>query len=138
MHFSVAVTVTLACLLVACASAPGERPESDRQAELVGAPEVATIELCEELVVKSGLLETPPAAARASARGWVILAYSLDGSGDAKNITVFQSSAPNEFIQSSISALRSTKFVTGASRQTCKFRTTYSVQVYRDPSQVPR
>ena len=127
MHHKPAIALSLAYLLSFSSFAQDQKSESDRQAEKVGAPEVSKAEQCEDLVVKRVMPGPGPAVSRSKPSGWVVIAYDLDGSGDAKNVSVLQESSAGEFSQYSVAAVRARKFAAGVLRIGCKARMTYSV-----------
>ena len=102
-----------AALATSPAGAAGDR-ESFRGA----APEILALASCKQHITKPGQLLWPPTPP-GEVRGFVIVAFDLDGSGRAVNVELIDSSPGNVFADATVAVVLDTQFAPGVIRNDC-------------------
>ena len=133
-----AVVPLMSLLLCCCSATPVQRDSqhsgteagmtltnpsrAEREAVLasLGAPHVDPQLLCEKYLTKVPFMPYPHDALRGRQEGWVLLEFSLDGTGHAAEVMVVRSKPKLLFSESAIETLRTMEFKSTVTIPKCR------------------
>ena len=107
-----ALVVLAVSLLAACAQDQVTYPARDFNQQVL-------TETCRMYVTRAAVPDYPKRAMQEHLGGYVVLRYSLDGSGKAKNIRPVEGRPPGVFDAAAVEALRQSEFDPEAKMQDC-------------------
>ena len=107
-----APAVLAASLLAACAQNPVNYPPRDFNQQVL-------TETCRQYITRASPPDYPKRAMQGDIGGYVVLRYSLDGSGKATNIRAIEGRPPGVFDAAAVEALKRTEFDPDAKMQDC-------------------
>ena len=126
-HCGVVIIIAAQLLLSSCAAEPSVPQMISPDAERLGVPIIPKALNCDVDITKQASPGYPRSAIRKGVEGWVILEYSLDGTGRAHDIVVVNSTPKNLFEQAAITALKQVEFKSNVVRSKCQASFTYTL-----------
>ncbi len=84
-------------------------------------PEIIASQTCREHMISSRPPAYPKRAVAEGIMGYSIVAYDLDGSGQAKNARVIESKPARVFDEAAVQALVSSAFQPGVTARECRY-----------------